>query len=143
MASTRSVFRLSVMTTGRSFSVLSDTQVNTTTSQQLGADETDFNRCVSHVRACCNEHAIGVLKGRWKSLTELPIRVFDASTRRDIDRAYEWIPRAGGGDPRFGQANVAEDDGVEQENGEQFRARVMEEALRVGRAPAGIVEYIN
>lgn len=36
------------------------------------------------------EHAFGVLKGRWGTLRQLPIRIGD-DVRRDSQRAVDWI----------------------------------------------------
>lgn len=54
----------------------------------LTEDQTDFNTCVAHVRAI-NEQCIVVLKGKWKSLTELPITIRSAETA--TEDTEQWI----------------------------------------------------
>ncbi|KFH68198.1 hypothetical protein MVEG_05017 [Podila verticillata NRRL 6337] len=130
----------------------------------LTQDEKDFNRCVAHVRAC-NEHAIGMLKGRWASLKSLPIRIRKGAARKEEDllRAVDWIhaciilhnflidendlaemsdlwcmQHIGNQSPGTPQY----EDGCEEHRaGLLFRQRVMENVLRAGRGPTGIVTY--
>ncbi|KAF9271386.1 hypothetical protein BGZ74_006085, partial [Mortierella antarctica] len=58
----------------------------------LSQNEKDFNWCIAHVHAC-NEHAIGMLKGRWASLKHLPITIRKGAARkeRDLTKALDWI----------------------------------------------------
>jgi len=60
------------------------------TGTNLTQDETDFNTCIAHVRAC-NEHTIGMLKRRFMSLRELPILVREHTYEKDMERAQDWV----------------------------------------------------
>ncbi|KAF9583078.1 hypothetical protein BGW38_010293 [Lunasporangiospora selenospora] len=125
----------------------------------LTGDETDFNTCIAHVRAC-NENCIGILKSRWMSLKELPIRIRQETSRGDITRALDWITacsilhnfllerdesssvlRQEFDGPSLGEFDHPEDQEANSPAGQQFRRGLMEEALRAGRSQRGILAY--
>lgn len=56
----------------------------------LSQDKTDFNRCIANARAC-NEHVMGMLKKRWRSLVELPVRIRKGTNNADVKRGVDWI----------------------------------------------------
>lgn len=130
----------------------------------LSQDEKDFNWCVAHVRAC-NEHTIGMLKGRWASLKLLPIMIQKGAARkeRDLTRAIDWIQvciilhnflieennvtklsdnwclqHIGNQVPGNPQYDF---NAEEYQLGLLFRQRIMENVLNAGHGPTGIVSY--
>lgn len=126
----------------------------------LNQDETDFNRCVAHVRAC-NEHTIGILKGCWTSLQRLPVRIRPGHEDADLTWAIDWIhvcvilhnflleedddfPEQAwhqeevhipSGNPWY------ENKEVELAAGQEFRHSVMEDVLEAGHGPRGVISW--
>ncbi|GJJ74991.1 nuclease HARBI1 [Entomortierella parvispora] len=131
----------------------------------LTPDGRDFNRCVANLRAC-NEHCIGMLKGRWRSLKQLPVRIHARSEAADIRRALDWITvcailhnflvgereilhegictphrgtRPAGGAVDMDMQPTAEELAI----GEAFRNYVQQGALEVARARGGFLNQNN
>lgn len=131
----------------------------------LTVDGRDFNQSVANIRAC-NEHVMGMLKQKWRSLTELPIRISKGKAAEDIEKCFDWITacailhnfligereivhasfctphrgtRPAGGHYGFPGAPTAE----QLHNGAQFRQRVVDQVLPICRAPGGFAHFYN
>jgi hypothetical protein len=130
----------------------------------LTVDGRDFNRCVANLRAT-NEHAIGMLKGRWRSLTQLPVRITKEHPAEDLTRALDWIAACailhnylieereilyeGLSTPHRevpaveDMLNIVAPTAEQLQNGKEFRRYLMPRVLAAGRAQGGIIEYLN
>ncbi len=119
-----------------------------------------INTCIARVRAC-NEHTIGILKAKFKSLRELPLRVGKESYDRDMRQTQDWIVacailhnfligerttwsredsqlRHAPGYGHYDEISM-QPDPCHQRVGEQFRQDRKAGALEAGRARRGII----
>lgn len=130
-------------------------------------DNVHFNFCGAHVRVA-NEHAIGLLKGRWSSLRELRVVARKDSAERDIGRMVRWtvacavlhnllidwrdtwrndaeveaIASAQAQPPRVTHQENAEIHGASSDDGRLFREEVRDRCLALQRSKRdGFLQY--
>lgn len=126
---------------------------------KLSKDERDFNSCVAHVRAC-NENCIGMLKERWTISKDLPLALRSSTIVEDTNKALDWILACAilhnflleeeGLDWFTANENRTASEAIDQapymldranDEGENFRNKILRSALVVGRSPSGIVTH--